>query len=157
MKNPRRIKFVYDDYARFEECNGESRPLDEEEYRENAYRACPLHPRAGTKVIDYGGEGRPQVQGCAVCGNTKYEDIPYEEYLAYYGNPDRHVYLCAICEEQCPHCQQWHHANSVANIDFMDDSPEYVSLRTNHWYQEDEATKLPGYVGDVARELIEEE
>ena len=152
-----RVRFVIDQDAQFEECNGEARPLTEEEYAENAYQACPLHPRAGTKVIDIGGKGKPQIQGCAICGNTKYEDVPYAEYLAYYGNPDAHVYLRCETQKQCPTCGGWQATGiSLWGIDFMQDSRELNSINVDEWMDEATAATLPGYAGEVAREQINE-
>lgn len=151
-----RVRFTLDDHQ-FEECNGEARPLTEEEYAENAYRACPDHMRAGTQVLDLGGKGKPQIQGCAVCKRTDYVDIPYAEYLAYYGNPDRHVYLFAEVEKQCRCCKSWTDTDAnLGGIDLMDDSPEIRANRTDEWIEGDEIAKLPGYLREVAEELIAE-
>jgi len=120
------VRFVYDDDAHFEECNGQSRPLTEEEYAKDFYMACPRHPRVGSKVINQS----PPVQGCAVCGNTQYEPISYAEYLDYYGNPANHVYLGMIKEQRpincgCDEdsCECWDSIDSVWGIDLMADDP----------------------------------
>ncbi len=150
-----RVKFVIDHDAQFEECNGEPRPLTPQEYAENSYRACPQHPTAGTKVIDF---GPPQVQGCARCGNTKYEDISYDDYLSYYGDPERHVYLGCIVEKQCPCCNTWAVANSVWNIDLMDDDPAFEHLTLDHGYTPDDAigASIGGHLSEIAREELHE-
>lgn len=150
MANTIRYRFVSDDEAQFEECNGESRPLTRAEYAENSYRACPDHPRAGTKVITF---GPPQIQGCAICGNTKYADIPYNEYLRYYGNPERHVYLGLIQETVCPCCNSWKVTDSLWRIDFMDDSAEYRAVQLDRNYTAEKARALPGYLGELVREM----
>ncbi len=160
-KGQYRVKFVYDEDAEFEECNGENRPLTEEEYAENQYQGCPQHLRAGSKVIRKGyrrkGVHRPSVVGCAVCGNTKYEDIPYAEYLAYYGNPERHVYLGCVIEKQCGECQSWHAAGSLWRIDFMDNDRAYQSITVDHWYTPAQVkTELADYAREVATEVLEE-
>lgn len=149
-----RVKFTIDESSSFEECNGESRPLTEAEYEGNKYRGCPLHPRAGSKVVNK--RTKPPTVGCAVCGNTKYEDIPYAEYLEYYGNPEAHVYLGCIVEKQCQCCQSWTDAGSVWGIDFMIDSPEYNAINVDEWLTAAEARNLPGYAGEVAREQMNE-
>lgn len=140
-----RYRIEYDPDASFEECNGEGRPLTEEEYAENSYQACPDHPRAGTKVISV---GPPQVQGCAICGRTDYETIPYEEYLQYYGNPDRHVYLQIIRQDRCPCCDSWVDGDSLSGIDFMDDNPEAGFADTTCTIDQ-----LTGYLREVAEDL----
>lgn len=154
------VRFVADHDAVFEECNGESRPLTAKEYKENSYRACPDHPRAGSAVIDT--STNPPTVGCAQCGRTDYRDISYPEYLAYYGNPDRHVYLGCIAEKQivCPCCDQPIDAEleeeSVWGIDVMDDSPELAAVTLGHNYTAEEALQLPGCLADVARDELSE-
>jgi hypothetical protein len=147
-----RVKFVIDEDACFEESNGEARPMTEAEYKGNEYRACPKHPRGGTKVID--ASVSPNVAGCAICGNTNYEDIPYQEYLAYYGNPDRHIYLGCIVETQCDKCSAWKVKESLWHIDFMDNDKAYLALALDRWMTEEEAKALPEYAGEVAKDLI---
>ena len=146
-----RVRFVLDEDSSFEECNGEARPLTETEYADNQYMACPNHPRS--KVPPARTEN-----GRAWCGEcqAKYAPIPYAEYLAYYGNPDRHVYLGCIVDRSCPTCGHFDHAASVWGIDFMDDSREMDAISIGDWMDEETASKLPGYAGDVAREQISE-
>lgn len=51
--------------------------------------------------------------------------ISYAEYLNYYGNPERHVYLMSEVQRKCPCCKTWQSADgSLGWLDFMDDSPE---------------------------------
>lgn len=154
-----RVRFVHDIDATFEESNGEARPLTRAEYAESPYRGCPQHPRAGTIVISKGGHGRPQVQGCAICRNTKYQDLPYEEYRAYYGDPTQHVYLGCIVEGQCDCCASWVQLASLWSIDMMIDDPalERIRLGSDEEYlSPDQALALPGYLAEVAREELEE-
>lgn len=84
----------YDPEARFEECNGESRPLTETEYAQYYYR------------------------------NPDGTHVSYEDYLDYHGNPARHVYLYIQRQDRCPCCDSWVKGDSLYGIDFMDDSPE---------------------------------
>lgn len=142
-----RIRFTYDPDASFEECNGEPRPLTELEYAANAYRACPRHPRAGSRTID--ATTTPPLVGCAICGETEYADIEYAEYRAYYGNPDRHVYVVADLQRQCDCCQVWSTVGSTGSIDLMDDAEELRQL--DQWYTPDQIASLPGYLAEVAR------
>ena len=146
-----RVRFVIDPDGQFEECNGEARPLTRAEYAENSYRCCPDHPRAGSKVISV---GPPQVQGCAVCARTDYREMTYAEYRAYYGNPDRHVYVQSEVQRQCPCCQHWEIVGGTGHIDLMDDAPELRALDT--WFAEDAIHQLPGYLREVAREDIDD-
>lgn len=150
-----RLRFVYDEDARFEECNGEARPLTPEEYAENSYRACPDHPRAGSTVIRRP-KGKPPVVGCAVCKRTDYQDIPYEEYRAYYGNPQRHVYLQLEVQRRCECCGHWAYVSGLGWIDLMDDSPEYRAVVIGHWYTPTDVRKLPGYLREVATDGLKE-
>ena len=151
-----RVRFVIDEDARFEECNGESRPLTAEGYAENSYRGCPIHPRS--KVAP-----RRVKNGHAWCGEcgTKYADLPYEEYLAYYGNPERHVYLGCIVDKRCACCGQWEKdAASVWSVELMDDDPAFrrIDLSHNGGYvmTPDAALNLPGYLAEIAREELDE-
>jgi hypothetical protein len=120
-----RIRFEIDEDARFEECNGESRPLTELEYAENQYMK----------------DGEP---------------IPYDEYLRYYGNPERHVYLLAIVQQQCTCCGHYSTKASLGNIDFMDDNEEIRAVTLDKWLDEATARALPGYLAEVVAELIDE-
>lgn len=120
-----RVRFVIDEGAEFEECNGARRPLTEEEYRGNEYQK-----------------------------NSR--DVSYIEYRRYYGNPDRHVYLGCIVERQCSECGTWHQRASLWSIDFMDDSPELRAVNIDHNYSAEEAITLPGYLAEVAKEMITE-
>ena len=103
----------YDADARFEECNGEPRPLTAEEYKDAEYMK----------------DGMP---------------ISYADYLAYHGNPDRHVYLFVRREDRCPCCDSWKAGDALYGIDFMDDDNEasYIGTFT--------LDDLPGYLHEVA-------
>lgn len=119
-----RVRIEHDTDAVFEECNGESRPLTEDEYAENAYMR----------------DGR---------------EIPYAEYLDYYGNPDRHVYGGVVVDTQCPHCGEWkRYAASLWHIDFMDDDREAAFIGNGREYTPEQAIALPGYLGECAREVL---
>lgn len=123
-----RVRFVIDDSAQFEESNGESRPLTEEEYKDNEY---------------YKND----------------QPIPYADYLKYYGNPDRHVYLGCELQKECPCCHKFNTVQSLWNIDCMDDNPEYLHVKLDHWYSLGEVlddSKF-GYLRDVVQELRSEE
>lgn len=123
-----RVKFEIDEDARFEECNGEARPLTREEYEENYYN---------------------DAQG---------QRVPYERYLEYQGNPKRHRYIGILVEAQCPYCETWKDAGSLWGIDLMDDDVEWRKIRhaMHAQYTADEALALPGYLSDVAREMLAE-
>ena len=135
-----RVRAEIDPNARFEECNGEARPLTAEEYAENEYYACRLHPRAGSKTVAPSRNGKPPVGGCATCGNTKYEPIPYEEYLAWYGDPDRHTYVRLTVQKRCPCCNRWDSMGGLGEIDFMENDPTLRFL--DEWLTPDQVTEL---------------
>jgi hypothetical protein len=131
-----RVRFVTDPDASFEECNGEARPLSEEEYSQNQY--------FNTET------------------NTP---IEYARYLDYYGNPDRHVYLGAILQRQCEVCSVWSEAGSLWNIDCMDDQPEPAIVskhdrtfgNSSQYFDCDtEIDAIPGYLREVTRDLLSE-
>ena len=75
------------------------------------------------------------------------QPVSYPDYLAYYGNPDRHVYLSIRRQDRCPHCGTWITTDSLGGLDFMDDQPEASFIGT---YTLDQ---LPGYLHDVAQDL----
>lgn len=145
-----RVRFVIDPEASFEECNGEARPLTAEEYAENQYMGCPVHPRS--KVMAKSQPAQPGRAWCGECGR-EHEPIPYAEYLEYYGNAERHVYLGAIVDKLCTHCGSWTEAGSLWHIDLMDDDRELTLITLNKPMAIDQA---PGYLGEVARELVAE-
>jgi hypothetical protein len=118
-----RIRFEYDDLASFEECNGEARPLTEEEYADAQYMK----------------DGVP---------------VPYAEYLDYYGNPDRHVYMRAVLESKCVCCGSWSVVDSLHSIDFMDDSPETCAI--DRTFSARELAAVPGYLQDIARDMFDQ-
>ena len=120
-----RVRFVIDQDARFEECNGESRPLTEVEYAEDYY-----NDKNGQRV-------------------------DYAEYLRYYGNPDRHIYVGAIIDRKCPCCNQWEkNVESLWGIDLMDDSPEVEAI--DRTYFTATIDSIPGYLREIATELLQE-
>lgn len=118
-----RVRFVHDEDAGFEECNGESRPLTAEEYADNTYME----------------DGKP---------------VPYAEYLRYYGNPDRHIYLQSEVQKKCPCCGHWEYEAGTVHIDFMDDNPELSYADT--WYTPEQAETLPGYLREIALQDLEQ-
>lgn len=87
--------------------------------------------------------------------------IPYAEYLEYYGNPARHVYLGIIVEERpigcgCDDddiCGHWDTLDSLWGIDLMYDDP-CAQQATGERLSIAEARALKGYLGDVVRDLI---
>lgn len=124
-----RVRFVVDSEAQFEESNGESRPLTREEYANNEY-----NDKQGNK-------------------------IGYAEYLRYYGNAERHVYLGCELQKQCECCGLFKTVQSLWNIDCMDDNPEYLHAQLDHWYSFGEVKADPkfGYLGEIAKELVTED
>lgn len=146
-----RVKVVIDKDARFEECNGEPRPLTETEYAENAYRGCLAH-LGGPSHVDPAMPG----QGiCDVCGKG-FEDVPYTLYRSYYGNPKLHIYLGVIVETLTLPIGDWTPAESLWHIDFMRDNPEARSSFRNRWMSPQTAETLPRYLKDVILEVLEE-
>jgi hypothetical protein len=84
-------------------------------------------------------------------GLGEHKHIPFETYMRYYGNYDRHVVLACVVEKKCPHCGEWSHAASVYGVDFMDDDKW-----TTGTFNAKEALALRGYQADVAKDLIAE-
>lgn len=75
----------------------------------------------------------------------------FEEYMAYWGNVERHIALQAHVEAQCECCGSWVTRASLGGIDFMDD--DAYDLGT---FTEDEAASLKSYCKDVAADLFTE-
>jgi hypothetical protein len=75
----------------------------------------------------------------------------FEEYMAYWGNVDRHIALIATVESQCECCDSWVSQISLGGIDFMDDDAYEIGTFTK-----EEAADLKGYCKDVAAELFAE-
>lgn len=118
-----RVIFTEDPDACFEECNGEPRPLTEAEYKGN------------------------------YCLDLEGARIAYAEYLRYYGNPDRHVYLQAHVERQCDCCGMWKPTgHSLGGIDLMDDSIEFREVRFLHGYTPGDFP--PGYLTEICLDLL---
>lgn len=95
------------------------------------------------------GEHRPLTEA-EYADNQYFKDgrpVLYADYLTYYGNPDRHVYLYMLRQDRCPCCDSWRDGGSVFRIDFMDDQLE-SQFRGKYTYSE-----LTGYLVEVAREL----
>jgi hypothetical protein len=80
--------------------------------------------------------------------------VSYASYLAYYGNPDRHVYLMSEVQKQCECCKHWQTVGGTGHIDFMDDSLEI--RYTDTWYSPDQITDKMGYLQEIALQDLEE-
>lgn len=138
-----RVRIVYD--PDFVPTGVDDAPLPEpeREYRENPYMVL-INPADDPKA----GERR---------------EATYEEYCEYYGNPDRHVGLAVMVDRKCPCCGEWAKGvQALWSIDMMDDSTDLQGLKIGEWnqtretYTEPEARALTGYLGDIARELLDE-
>lgn len=79
--------------------------------------------------------------------------VPYHEYVKYWGNPERHRAVIAILERQCAECHTWHVLETLGGIDLMDDHAECRAIGRMYTGPQEFAA-IPGYLGDVARELI---
>jgi hypothetical protein len=131
-----RVQFVYDEDGSLETPEGKPLPGTRADYRKNPISAL-IDPKADPET----GARR---------------EIPYEEYCRYYGNPDRHVVVGCIVEKRCGTCGAYSSAESLWNIDLMDDDPSYLAVQLDHWYTPEEAIALPGYLGEVAKDLLSE-
>lgn len=66
------------------------------------------------------------------------------------------VYLGCVVEKHCDCCQAWQQVQALWNIDVMDDSPEYDAVTLDKWLTPEQARALPGYLAEVAKELLRE-
>lgn len=58
------------------------------------------------------------------------EPLSFEDYMLSYGDPQRHVFLRCVVEEQCEHCNSWVTKGSVGNVDFMDTEQYFEGVTT---------------------------
>lgn len=127
-----RVRFIEDPDARFEESNGEARPLTEEEYTGNEYQQ-------DGKTIPYAEYRR-------YYGNPK-----RHVYLSC------EAQSCCPC---CGEWESW--AGGLHGIDFMDDSPElravgaYYDSKRATWFTPEEVEQLPGYLRECALSTLGE-
>lgn len=118
-----RYHIQIDDYYEHDECDGGPMPMTPERYAGNEY---------------YKDDGKTMV--------------PYDEYVNYQGNPDRHVVLIVTREDECPCCGEWVEGGSLCGIDFMDDNEEanFGGWPGNKRWTLDQ---LKGYLVEVAKDL----
>lgn len=103
------------------------------------------------------GEARPLTRA-EYAENQYMQDgkpVSYKQYRAYYGNPERHVYLQCEVQKGCPCCGSWTTVGGTGSIDFMDDSPELEGT-LDRWIPEAEINELPGYLAEIAREDLDD-
>ena len=81
------------------------------------------------------------------------QPISYAEYLAYYGNPERHVYLMSEVEKACRCCHTYSYAGGTGYIDFMNDDPALAEVGI--WYTPAEAERL-GHLREIALQDLED-
>ena len=75
--------------------------------------------------------------------------MPFDEYMATYGNPERHVTLVCRVERRCETCGAWETIEAVCGFDFMDWQgyslgeyiPEDIHMLANS-YQIEESNNL---------------
>jgi hypothetical protein len=124
------------------------------------YRVIIEYDHDGARNLD-GCDGKPLPEAPDVYAENQYmkdgKPVPYEDYLKYYGNPDRHVVLMAHVMRQCEHCGSWTDApgdTALAGIDFMDDDRD--ADRVGSWTPEEIASWPAGsYLRVTALELLE--
>lgn len=121
-----RVKFVIDEDARFEECNGQARPLTRAEYAEAEYQKDGKPVPYAEYRRYYGNPDRHVYLGCVVEAQ------------------------CPCCDGWTAD------GASLWRIDFMDDDRAYQAVTLDKWYTPAEAIKLPDYAGSVAGEILSE-
>lgn len=75
-------------------------------------------------------------------------NVPYDEYVKYLGNPDRHVVFGVIREDKCPCCESWVRGGSIWGVDCMDNDPEAAFVEGTY-----PLSQLTGYLAEVAKDL----
>ena len=88
-------------------------------------------------------------------GNEVFVDgrkVPFNEYMKFWGDPNRHVVLQAGVDMRCTECGEWTVVCNVGNVDFMDTDPWDVGAV----YAERIAGAFSDYQLEVSRELLEQ-
>jgi hypothetical protein len=83
------------------------------------------------------------------CRDEEGHFLTFEEYRKTVGNPEHHVTLMAICEEECPDCGAWKVVDSLHNIDFLADD----DFRTGT-FTAGNLDRLSGYQREIAEEIF---
>lgn len=108
-----------------------------------------------------GCDGEPLPESPEVYADSPYcwadgSEMAYEEYLRSYGDPDKHIGAGVVIERLDDGAVEWVRVSEVWHIDCMVDSEEARVLPVDgiRWYR---VTDMPpGFLGDVARELLME-
>lgn len=80
------------------------------------------------------------------------ELLSFEEYIKFYGNPERHVVLFAVVQQCCVVCGEWKEVSALGNIDFMDTDSLFIGTVTT----ENITNKMKGTQLSISQELLTE-
>lgn len=83
------------------------------------------------------------------CRDEEGDVLTFEDYQRTVGNPDHHVTLMAVCEEECPQCGEWKVVDSLHNIDFLIDD----DFRTGT-FTASNLDRLSAYQREIAEEML---
>lgn len=137
-----RVRVDYETEPDLHTPEGEALPGSEAAYLANPYRVPADYPRVRPRPED---------------GGVGYRDMTWEEYLAYYGDPNRHTVVAVSVQQQCPHCGEWKDAGALYNIDMMDDDRELDRVAMGQWEPVHVGIdQRRGHLADVAKELLRE-
>jgi hypothetical protein len=119
-------------------------------------------PQPEDTLADIDGTGTPVIslpedeQAAAYAKNPLYNDgkeVPLDEYLAGFGNPENHVVLYVRAEQKCAQCNSWTAMDSLYGIDF------YTGEGGDSWdtgtYDESEIPKLSETMQEYSREVLD--
>ena len=114
--------------------------------------------------VPTGCHGKPLPEPPEVYAQSPYcwadgSEMSYAYYLQRYGDPRQHIGAAVVVERLRPEDRDWEEITALHGVDLMDDTPEadvvpvgeYGEVR---WYYPDSLP--PGYLGEVARELLRE-
>lgn len=92
--------------------------------------------------------------GEGMCGVmvTDGVQLPFEEYAKTYGDSNRYVYLYALIELQCEHCNEWSVKDSLSGIDIYEHGSDSWETGT---FTESEVDKMPkGHLRETLQDMF---
>jgi hypothetical protein len=92
-------------------------------------------------------------KGNEVCIDGK--PVPFEEYMQFWGDPNRHVMLLALVQRVCPTCGQWETIDSLGNVDFMDTASWFVGSVMAEELDGPHQPAMEEYQLELTRELLQ--
>lgn len=111
-------------------CPGCGCRFDDAEYEENGRFRCANCEHSTSMVLRHEKMEEDEKPFGANNGVVmeKGEPVPFEDYMKYWGDPNRHTVLSVLVQEECSHCGSWTTKESLWGVDFMDDDTFFVGM-----------------------------